>query len=145
MSAENKAIIRRVIDELMNKKNQALIDEFYANDYRAETPDGCFQGRDGLRELYGRYVTAFPNFHFTIEDMISEDDKVLTYYTFTGTNNGTILGKPPTGNQVRVKAAMITRLMHGKIMDDRFVWDTLALVAQLGFVKMDGLKTSTTA
>jgi steroid delta-isomerase-like uncharacterized protein len=145
MSAENKAIIRRVVDELMNKKNQALIDEFYSTDYRADTPDGSFQGRDGLRELYGLYVTAFPDFHFTIEDMIAEDDKILTYYTFTGTNNGIVLGLPPTGKQVRVKAAMITRVSHGKIMDDRFVWDSLALVTQLGLVKFEPRKTGTTA
>jgi len=138
MSEENKAILRRIVEEIWNKKTPTLIDEVYAPTYVLHTPDGAFHGPAGYRQIYTVYTTAFPDVHLTIEDMVTEGDKVATHYTARGTHTGDLRGIAPTGKQVAVMGTALHRFAGGKAVEERTVWDTLGLMQQLGVVSTPG-------
>jgi predicted ester cyclase len=90
MSTEaNKAALRHFYEEVFNKQNRAAIDEFIdPNQVDHAAPPGTPGGLAGARQTIGMYLTAFPDLHFTIEDMIAEGDKLVARLTCRGTQKG---------------------------------------------------------
>jgi predicted ester cyclase len=83
---------------VFNRKNTAAIDEFIApNAVDHLVPPGMPGGIEGTRQVIGMYPTAFPDLHFTVEDMIAEGDKVVDRIAARGTHQGAFMGIPPTG------------------------------------------------
>ena len=134
MSEQNKTLMRRLVEELWNKKDPAVIDQFYADSYVGHTPDGVLQGRAGARQHYDTYITTFPDCNVAIDDMVAEGDKVLVRWTATGTHRGELAGIAPTGKRISVPGNLTVRISGGKIVEDYNVWDTLKLAQQIGAV-----------
>jgi predicted ester cyclase len=84
------------------------------------------------------YLTAFPDLHFTVEDIIAEGDKVVTRLTCRGTQQGAFMGIPPTGKQATVTAIDINRFAGGKSVEHWLNMDTLGLLQQLGVIPAPG-------
>jgi predicted ester cyclase len=80
---ENKALVRRVTEEVFNKRNVAALDEFFAPNLVPNNPlpPGMSRDREGYRQLTAAILTAFPDFRLTIEDMVAEGDKVVVLAT----------------------------------------------------------------
>ncbi len=138
MSAENKAIVRRILEEIWNKRNPDLIPELFATNYVNNNPNGESHGLSGYRAIYDTYVTAFPDIQFNIESIMGEDDSVATHYTAIGTHQGHLGDIAPTNNRVTVACVILTRLTDGKVVEERAVWDGLSLMQQLGVVPASG-------
>lgn len=135
MTEENKAIEARFIEEVLNEKNLDAADELVAEDVVELDPfPGQEQGREGLKQLLGMLFAAFPDWRWTIEEMIAEGNKVANRFTWRGTHQGDFLGIPPTGRQVEVKGVVIDRIIEGKIADTRILMDNLGLMQQLGVI-----------
>ena len=139
MSTEdNKAVIRRTIEEEWNQGNFAHVDELTASNYLHHDPDSpTIQ----TREDYKRWVTesrnAFPDLHLTIEDMIAEGYQVAVRWTFRGTHTGAIvtpMSIPATGKQVTVTGVTISRITAGKFVEDWHQADMLSFMQQLGLL-----------
>ena len=132
MSEENKALVRRLIKEV-EKGNVDVIDDLLAPDFvdhdllPGQRPDR--QGyKQGLSEDHG----AFSNLSITIEDQISEGDKVVTRLTWRGTHDrGKIMGKPPTGKRVESRAIFVHRISEGKVKEEWSASDLLERVREL--------------
>ena len=135
MSEENKVLMRRVIEETINNKNLSLIDELYASNHvmrnNLEEPS---HGPEGVREDYNMYLTAFPDVHLTIEDMIAEGDKVVVPYTVRGTHRGELMGIAPTGKQITVLVVWIARIADGKLVESQLIFDAMGMMQQLGVI-----------
>jgi predicted ester cyclase len=128
MSTEdNKALMRRFYEEVFNKKKTAAIDDFIA-------PDQV----ERAKQTITLYLTAFPDLHFTVEDMVAEGDKVVARLTVRGTHQGAFLGISPTGKQVTGTAIDINRITGGKSVEHWNTSDTLGLLQQLGVVPLPG-------
>ena len=84
------------------------------------------------------YLTAFPDLHFTVEDMIAEGDKVVTRLTIRGTQQGAFMGISPTGKQATVTAIDIHRFAGSKSVEHWLNMDTLGLLQQLGTIPAPG-------
>jgi steroid delta-isomerase-like uncharacterized protein len=138
MSDRNKALMRRVVEELWNQKNPAVIDQLYAENYVGHTPDGVLQGRAGARQHYNTYVTAFPDCQITIDDMVAEGDKVVVRWTATGTHRGELAGITATGKRISVPGSLVVRFAGGEVIEDHSLWDTLKLAQQIGAVGQIG-------
>ena len=143
MSTEdNKATVRRSMEEGWNRGNVAVFDELNAPNWVYHDP-GLPQVR--TVEDYKRWVTetrnAFPDIHGTIDDLIAEGDQVVARYTIRGTNTGDFVTPMPlsaTGKQVSVTAIAIIRFAGGKGVE---VWnqaDNLGLFQQLGLIPAPG-------
>ena len=135
MTEENKAVETRFIEEVLNGKDLAVADELVAKDVVELDPfPGQEQGREGLKELLGMLFAAFPDQHWTIEELIAEGEKVVNRFTWRGTHQGEFMGIPPTGRRVEVKGVVIDRIVEGKIADTRILMDNLGLMQQLGAI-----------
>lgn len=133
MSAENKAVIRRLIEDHWNAKNHALVNELFAPAVSINTPDGVLEGSDGASTLLAVYATAFPDFRLTIDDLLAEGDKVTLRWTYEGTQTGPLGDVRATGKRVTVSNAIgIFRLSSGKISEAHLCWNKYALLQQLG-------------
>ena len=132
MSEQNKAVVRRIVEDHWNKKNPALIGELFATNCAFHTPDGALQGQDGARQLYNAYTTAFPDFSLRTDDILADDNRVVVRYTFTGTHKGPLAAVPASGKQANVQGIVIFRLAGGRADEVRFVWDKFALMQQIG-------------
>ena len=140
MSTEaNKTSARRFYDEVFNKKNRAAIDEFIdPNQVDHAAPPGTPGGLAGAKQTIGMYLTAFPDLHFTVEDMIAEGDKLVARLTVRGTQQGAFMGIPPTGKHVTVTAIDISRMAGGKSVEHWIEMDTLGMMQQLGVIPAPG-------
>ena len=119
MSEENKAIAGRYLDELWNKKNEAIPDEL----------------RSFSRGTLGREVrAAFPDIQLTVEDQVAEGDKVVTRYTLRGTHKGEFAGIAPTDKQVTFTGIWIYRIEGGKIVERWGNSDRAGLLEQIGAI-----------
>jgi predicted ester cyclase len=135
---ENKAIVRRIYDEVINGKNLEVIDELCSPDIIDHTaPPGTPKGIEGVKQSMGMFLTAFPDLHITIEDCIAEGDKVVTRYTFRGTHQGDLMGIAPTGKRVTVSGIAIDRVVDGKGLEHQEIFDQLAMMQQLGVIPQD--------
>jgi steroid delta-isomerase-like uncharacterized protein len=132
MSEQNKAVVRRIVEDHWNMKNPALIGELFATNCAFHTPDGALQGQDGARQLYNAYTTAFPDFSLRTDDILADDNRVVVRYTFTGTHKGPLAAIPASGKQANVQGIVIFRLAGGRADEVRFVWDKFALMQQIG-------------
>src|SRR4028119_364722 len=114
---ENKALARRVLEEMFNKGNLDAADELLAPDYVDHDPAMLedVHGPEGFKEYVGAYRSAFSDIHLEIEDQIAEGDKVVTRWTGTGTHDGELAGIPPTGNRVTLPGVGVVRCPAGRV------------------------------
>jgi steroid delta-isomerase-like uncharacterized protein len=129
---ENKALVRREMEEIFQKGNLDVAEEIYAPDYVAYEPTGEIRGVEGAKQFALTYREAFPDMQVTQEDQIVDGDKVVTRFTFRGTHQGELEGIAPTGNQVEVTGITIQRISEGKIAEEWLNYDALGLMQQLG-------------
>lgn len=137
MSAEeNKALARRFVEEFFNRKNLNIMDELYAPDcveHSADLP-GPLHGREAVKQFFGSFLAAFPDFHLTLEAEIAEGDTVVQRFTVSGTNKGELMGMPPTGKRATWTGMHIARIVGGKAVEGWGIGDTLGLMQQLGVI-----------
>ncbi len=136
---ENKALVRRFYEEVLNQKNTAAIDQIFDPNFVDHAlPPGLPGGIEGTKQFFGIVLTAFPDLHFTVEDMIAEGDKVVARHAGSGTQHGVFLGIPPTGKHVTVTGIDIMRITGGKFVEHWDAVDNLGLLQQLGVVLATG-------
>jgi predicted ester cyclase len=138
MSTEdNKALVSRFYEEILNGGNLALADNLLAADYKE---DNVPSGPEGFRQFVARVGGAFPDLHITVEDMVAEGDKVVAQLTVTGTQLGPLSGPmghiAPTGKRATWRGIDIFRVAGGKIAERRGIRDFLGMVQQLGAIPM---------
>jgi steroid delta-isomerase-like uncharacterized protein len=136
MSEQNKAVSRRVVEELFVEGKLDLAGElvdpnFVGHDVAAPEP---VRGIEGIKEQAAGYRAAFPDLKLTIEDQIAEGDRVTTRWTARGTHKGDLFGVAPTGKQATVTGVTIDRFSGGKIVESWDTWDALGLMQQIGAV-----------
>jgi len=136
MSEQNKTIERRLIEEVWNRGNFAVVDEMIANDYlgHSSDPDTETHGPAGYKQFYARLRDAFPDFQVTVEDQIAEGDKVVTRWRASGTHRGEFQGIPPTGRQAVITGITIDRIANGKVVEGWTNTDDLGMMRLLGVV-----------
>lgn len=137
MSVEqNKALFRRLVEEVFNKGNMSTIDEFLAPNFveREVLPPGTPSGREGVKQLTMMFRTAFPDFNVSIDDMIAEGDKIVARTTWSGTQKGEFMGIPSSGKRVSFDVIDIIRISEGKGVEHWGVMDSSALMQQLGVI-----------
>lgn len=135
MSEENKAIAKRIVQEIWNEGNLELADEIIAPDQADKVSgDGSPVGPDGFKQAVAGIRSAFPDFCISIDDMISEDDKVALVWTFKGTHNGELMGIAPTNREVEFDGIYMYKLKDGKLVERSGKRDMFNLMIQLGVI-----------
>jgi steroid delta-isomerase-like uncharacterized protein len=130
-TTENKAVSTRFIQEVFNNGNYDLIEDLVDEGFVAHL-GGSDQGRDAFTEMVKAYRYGFPDYHCVIDDQIAEADQVVTRWTFDGTQNGQLMGMPPTGKRVTVTGVAIDRIADGKLVESWLEMDAQRMLQDLG-------------
>jgi predicted ester cyclase len=82
---------------------------------------------------------AFPDYHYTIEELIAEGDKIVARWTFSGTQKGEYMGIAAIGKHASGTGTSTFRIFGGKIVEELVDYDALGIWQQLGAVPPLGL------
>ena len=119
----NKALIRRVFEEVIPAGNTSAMRDVMASDFLDHDPlPGQPAGAAGGEYVVSTMHTAHPDLQFTIDDLMAEADRVTIRWTLRGTNTGPLLGRPPSGQPVELAAIVIFRIANGKIAERWAGW-----------------------
>ena len=133
---DNKALVQRFFEEVINQKNVAALDQFVSpNAVNHTVPSGLPQGPS---QLLGLHLNAFPDVKATVEDLLTDGDKVVALVNYRGTQQGTLRGISPTGKPITVMGINIFRIVNGKIEEHWGLADRLSALHQLGVVPPPG-------
>jgi steroid delta-isomerase-like uncharacterized protein len=137
---ENKALVRRALDETINRRDLAAVGVYYAHDHVAHMPGlpEPVRGVEGERQLTAAFHGGFPDGRITIEDLVAEGDRVAARLIFHGTQQGEFNGIPPTGKAVSMPGMALFRIAAGKISESWHLPDTLGMLQQLGMMPAPG-------
>jgi len=142
MSAkEIKALERRFVEEWNKGKaaTMAVIDKLCAINIVYHGASGEeIHGLKGFKQSMSEFYSAFPDSHFTIDDMVVEGDKVAVRWTMTCTHKGEFSGIPPTNKKVTIWGIYIDRIAGSKFVETWERFDTLGMMQQLGLVLTSG-------
>ena len=137
MSTEqNKTVIRRLLEEVLNQGNMAALDELIHPDFveREALPAGIPSTREGVDQFFALIRSGFPDMRVAIDDVVAEGDEVVVRSTWSGTHKGEFAGVPPTGKHVSFGVIDIVRIADGKIAEHWGQIDNLGLMQQLGAI-----------
>jgi steroid delta-isomerase-like uncharacterized protein len=135
LAEQNKAIVRRIVDEAQSGHNLDVVDELLAADFVDHSmPPGLPPNREGVKMQFAMFFNAFPDLHVVIHEQVAEGDRVVTRKTFHGTHQGDLNGIPPTGRSVAFDVIDILCVQNGKITDHWNVVDQLGLMHQIGAI-----------
>jgi len=91
-------------------------------------------GSENLRQSLQFFRNAFPDVVFTVDDTITEGEKVAVKTTFRATHQGPFAGVPATGNPVEVGGCDVFRVRDGKIVEAWWLGDSGSMLMQIGAV-----------
>lgn len=132
---DNAAVIRQFVEEVMNRGDVDGAARFMWEDVVQHVLfPGQGPGLSGFQQMMREARVAFPDIYWTVNEQLSDGDRVLTRFIWTGTHNGPFLGIAPTGRRVTVWGMVMDRMVAGRIKESRFLMDTLGLMSQLGAI-----------
>jgi steroid delta-isomerase-like uncharacterized protein len=131
---ENKALVRRFVEEFWNQGNTAIADELMAPDAEIHMPTGETLDLEGLKGFNVAFRASFPDWHSTFEELVAEGDRVAERWTGRGTHRGELWGIPPAGERVEAPGSVFYRIAGGRIVEFRGQFDMMGLMQQLGVI-----------
>jgi steroid delta-isomerase-like uncharacterized protein len=131
---QNKALVRRFVEEVQCQHNLAALDELFSPDFVDHSGMTDPPTLEGSRRFFSMMFAAFPDMRFVIRQQIAEGDKVLTHKTLQATQLGPFMGIPATGKAVAVDVMDIFTVAGSKITEHWTVGDMLGMMQQLGVV-----------
>ena len=135
-----KQLIKRFVEELWNERRLDVADAIFAKDcvthqLRSGVPaDAVPRGPQAIKEHVAGWIASFPDLHFSVEQMVSEGDRVVMQLLMEGTHQGSWLGIPASGKSLQVRMFTIHRVVQGKIVEDWVLVESLGVFQQLGVV-----------
>jgi steroid delta-isomerase-like uncharacterized protein len=129
-------VARSYFDGLTNKQDVGFVRQLFTSDIAfhdpAIVPDGRADGYEEVERFFSLFFCAFPDVHFTVEDMVVEGDKAAVRFTWTGTHRASFLGIHLTERHVSVPGIDIFHVRDGRIAEVQVAFDRFHLVQQLG-------------
>jgi steroid delta-isomerase-like uncharacterized protein len=135
MSIEtNKELVQHFFHETYNECNFNAAKRMLSQDYflHDSTIPDFSGGPETWEQMQNIFCRAFPDLRLTIEDMITEGDKVVVRWMLCGTQTGDLPGIPATGKHMLITGITISRIMNGKIDEQWREWDRFSILQQLG-------------
>lgn len=132
MQTTNTTIVRRAF-EAWNKRDLSTITQLFPDCLYHSPATGDIKG-EAYRTFFTALLDGFPDGRLTVNDELTENDKVVVRWSFTGTHKANLMGIATTGKRVTMTGMSIIRITNGKIVEAWEEWDNLGLMQQLGVV-----------
>ncbi len=126
----NKAVVLRLYNECFNQGRLDVADQVISPRLAAPDPDRG-AGPEGFKATASGLRAGFPDIHFTIHDLITQDDRVAVYWTWEGTHRGPFANIQPTEKHVHLEGMVLYRFEDGKVVDVKAMFDRLNVLQQL--------------
>lgn len=120
---ESADIARRALEVVCSGRDPDTIPHHYHPGFVDHVNGATFHGHDGVRSSIAFYETLLDDLQFTVDDQVTEGDKVASRFTMTGTR---------AGRGITLHGIVISRFEDGLIIEDFAVTDSLELIRQLG-------------
>ena len=136
---ENKLIVQRYIEEVINTGNVEKAELFISPDY-VEIYDGkrYTLGIKGAREHIAGVRQTYPDLRLTVEMQIAEDDWVATSIVARGTHKGAWLGIKPTGKALTYSGVNLDKVINGRIVEHGGAANMLTPLLEAGAIRVVG-------
>jgi predicted SnoaL-like aldol condensation-catalyzing enzyme len=112
MTEGNKTVVRRIVEQVINRKKLAMVDELFSEEYQ---PHPCRRecpiGPEHAKRNFSRLHKTFPDLRADIEALVAEGDMVAVHVTLDGTHL-------PTGRRTTWSAMIFARFADGKVTED---------------------------
>ena len=131
--ASNKRLVLEFLHDVLNGHHGDHAASYFTRNmtFHAGTV-GTFTGRDTVAAVLGSVVTAIPDLHASLQDIIAQDNDVVVRLVVSGTQEGPLLGIPATGRHVQWDAVDVYRLHDGKIAEEWASEDLTAILHDTG-------------
>lgn len=134
MTEKNKAIVRTIYEEVLNKRNLDLLEEIISPDYVSPTGN---TGPRAFAEPVSQLIQAFPDIVWKIEELIGEDEKVMVTWQWTGTQNGKFQYIDSSGLSITNAGMAVYQFENGKVAGSKVYTDRLGFLQQLQLLPSD--------
>lgn len=142
MPVDNKVIVRQLYEEVWNKRKVDFVSLLISPSHALHGPSldlgRSSMGPEAYKHQVQVFTVGFPDLRVAIEDLIGEKEKVVTYWTMSGTHKGEFMKIPATNKKISVDGITIHHVTKGKIMDSYFSWDVWGMMEQLGLAPRIG-------
>lgn len=129
--------LRTYPHRLYARWNAGDMDGFYAMiDEEVHDVGGDANGLAGVRGILDHIRSAFPDFHYTVDQVIVDGEWLAVRLTATGTQAGEFFGWPATGKRATWKEMRYCRVVNDKTVEHHACLDNMGLLAQLGHVQL---------
>lgn len=118
LTSKNKALMRRVYEEMWNRGNPELAAELFARP-------------EGVERFVSQFLGSFPSIQHTVEEIITEGDRVAVRFSAQGIHSGQWLRFAPTGKSIHYSGVTLARIAGEKIVEHHSWWDKAGLIEQL--------------
>src|SRR5262249_32928684 len=130
---DNKALVRRYLEEVVNTGNVDRLAEVISPDYVDRNDQG--RGGEGATPHVPGVRQTYPDLHVTVGQQVAEGEWVVTRVTGRGTHLGAWLGLAPTGKAVEISGVNIDRVVDGRIVEHGGVADLLGPLLAMGAIQ----------
>jgi steroid delta-isomerase-like uncharacterized protein len=130
----NTEIIQRYFEGWANHGDTAVADELIATNVVLHNPPAVLHSLAEYKQGMAIFHTAFPDLHFTVDDLVAAGDKIVVRWTLHGTHRGDYQGRPATGKTMTITGVSMFCIAGGKIQEIHVNVDRLGMQQQLGWL-----------
>ena len=141
MPQEYETFMHQFFEEVWNKQSEDAIDEMCSEDVVAnglsDADGNTIRGIEAYKNLFRAFISAYPNIKITVEDTISEGDKIAARCRVSATHEGEGLGVAPTNQPVEFTGMTIVKVKDGKIVEAWNEFDFMKMYSQVGALTLN--------
>ena len=135
MGMDIKTLARSTIEELFDSGRTSRLSDVSQLSYVGHDPLSSKSiSLDDTMELARSFRTGFPDLRCTVNDTVTEGERVVCRWRMSGTHQGPFLGIAPTGKKVSFDGISEMRFYQGRLAEQWTMYDCLGLLHQLGLL-----------
>jgi steroid delta-isomerase-like uncharacterized protein len=115
-----------------NQRRFETIDELMTPESVGHTESGDLHGPDDFRRFQSEILSAFPDFHLSIESMVADGDDVVIRWQASGKHDGDWLGAKASYQQITFPGITWHRFKAGKLIEGWNFWNHVGTIQKLG-------------
>ena len=131
--------VRSYFDAVIANDPAAMAEHWAEEGIEEIVPVGIFRGPDEVRAYFTELFTAIPDFEFTVERVLAQEDNVLVQWRMSGTfTGGPLMGVEPTGRRIELRGLDWLEVEGDKIVRNTAFADGAALARGMGLLPPQG-------
>ena len=134
MSTEANKVLARQVIATFNSSDIESLKEWFTQDFVWHFSSTTTMNKEQFLAFTHSIKQSFPDFVFTIEDIVAETDTVVLRFLATGTHQGVFQGLAPTQKRFSISGFGQYHLTHGQIDEGWELLDELGELRQLGIL-----------